>query len=171
MAAKAMLVKVNFPREALILSSFYDVIFNASIKLLVIIGVFVIFQVPVTFGFITGLFCIFMLIFLGLSLGLILTPMGLLYTDVSMGLVFVTQFWFFLTPVVYPPPQQFPYSLLAILNPVSPVLNTTRDLLTKGMSDNILSFAVVGCLTGLIFLFAWLMYRLALPIIIERMSS
>ncbi|WP_289020805.1 ABC transporter permease [Desulfobacter postgatei] len=170
-ASKAMLAKINFPREALILSSFYDIVLNALIKFLVILGIFFIFKVPLTPGFIPGVFAILMLILLGLSLGLLLTPLGLLYTDVSMGLTFVTQFWFFVTPVVYPPPQRFPYSLISILNPVSPILSTVRDLLTKGGSDQMIPFMIVGVLSCIVFLFAWLVYRLALPIIIERMSA
>ncbi len=170
-ASKTMLAKINFPREALILSSFYDIMFNTFIKLFVILGVFFIFKIHFTLGFILGLFAILILILLGLSLGLLLTPLGILYTDVSLGLVFVTQFWFFITPVVYPPPKQFPYSLISILNPVSPILTAARDLLTKGVSNDMVSFAVVGLLSCLVFFFAWLMYRLALPIIIERMSA
>ncbi len=54
-----------------------------------------------------------LLILLGLAIGLLLTPVGLLYTDIAAGLVIFTQVWFFATPVVYPAPESFPLSLLA----------------------------------------------------------
>ena len=49
-AAKPLLVKINFPREALILSAFYLASFNLMIKLIVLAVIFVVFQVPLTWG-------------------------------------------------------------------------------------------------------------------------
>ena len=169
--AKPMLAKINFPREALIVSAFYQVLFNLLIKSLVIVGIFLIFRVQLTFGLLLAPLAILMLILSGMSIGFLLTPVGTLYRDISSGLMVVTQFWFFVTPVVYPPPQTFPYSLIATLNPVSPILMGTRDLLTKGFVTNIGPFLVVGCLTIIGLFAAWMIYRVALPIMIERMSA
>lgn len=169
--ARPMLAKINFPREALIVSAFYQTVFNFLIKCLVLVGIFIIFRVQVTLGLLFAPLAILMLILLGLSLGLFLTPIGALYRDISSGLMVVTQLWFFVTPVVYPPPQGFPYSLLATMNPVSPILIGARDLITKGVITNIGPFLVVSCLTVIALFIAWVIYRLALPIIIERMSS
>jgi len=114
---------------------------------------------------------ILILILLGMAIGLLLTPLGTLYTDIGQGLTVVTSFWFFLTPVIYPPPQSFPYSLLTTLNPVSPILMGARDLLTKGVFTNIGPFLVVSILAIITLFIAWMIYRIALPIIIERMSA
>jgi lipopolysaccharide transport system permease protein len=127
--------------------------------------------VQVTWGALLAPFAILMLILLGMAFGLLLTPIGTLYTDVSSGLNVLTQFWFFLTPVVYPPPQSFPYSLIATLNPVSPILIAARDLVTLGNIDNIELFLIVSCLTIIVLFSAWVIYRIALPIITERMSA
>jgi len=37
-AAKPMLAKINFPREALVISGIYQTSFNAGIKLVVLLG-------------------------------------------------------------------------------------------------------------------------------------
>lgn len=168
---KSMLAKINFPREALIVSAFYQVLFKLLIKSLVIVGIFLVFRVQVTSGLLLAPLAILMLILLGMSIGLLLTPIGTLYKDISSGLMVFTQFWFFVTPVVYPPPQTFPYSLIATLNPVSPILMGARDLLTKGTITNIGPFLVVSCLTIMVLFTAWIAYHVALPIIIERMSA
>lgn len=170
-AAKPMLAKINFPREALIVSAFYDVIFNLLIKSIILVGIFVYFKVPVTWGLLVAPMAILMLILLGMSIGLLLTPLGTLYTDIAQGLTVVTSFWFFVTPVIYPPPQSFPYSLMTTLNPVSPILMGARDLLTKGVIVNIGPFLVVSALTIVTLFIAWMIYRIALPILIERMSA
>ncbi len=170
-AAKSMLAKINFPREALIVSAFYDVLFNLLIKSIILVGIFVYFKVPLTWGLLMAPMAILILILLGMSIGLFLTPLGVLYTDITQGLTVVTSFWFFLTPVIYPPPQSFPYSLMTTFNPVSPVLMGARDLLTKGVMINIGPFLVVSLLTIITLFITWMIYRLALPILIERMSA
>jgi lipopolysaccharide transport system permease protein len=81
------------------------------------------------------------------------------------------QFWFFLTPIVYPPPTTFPYSLLTTLNPVSPLLIGARSLLTQGSLANPVFYAGATLATLLAFLFAWLVYRASLTIIIERIGQ
>ena len=43
-ASKAMLAKINFPKEALVLSAIGQTLFNLSIKLLILIVVFVIYR-------------------------------------------------------------------------------------------------------------------------------
>lgn len=171
MMARPMLAKINFPREALVLSAFYRIIFNVMIKSLVILGVFVYFKVQITFGLLLAPGAVLVLILLGLSIGLLLTPLGVLYKDIQSGLSIITQFWFFVTPVVYPPPETFPYSLITMLNPVSPPLMVARDLMTKGQSPHIGSFLVISCMTLVGLIIAVMIYRMALPILIERISS
>lgn len=169
--AKPMLTKINFPREALIVSGFYQTIFGLLIKTIIIVGVFLIFHVELTWGILLAPLVILMLILHGMLIGLLLTPIGALYTDIQLSIMMITQFWFFVTPVVYPSPQTFPYSLIANLNPVSPLLVGVRDLLTKGTIDNIIPYAIVCGLTLAGLMSVWVLYRIALPIVIERMSA
>lgn len=169
--AKSMLTKINFPREALIVSAFYDVLFNLLIKSIVLVGIFIFFKVQITWGVLFVPLAILMLILLGMTIGLLLTPISMLYTDIASGLAVITQLLFFLTPVVYPPPQSFPYSLIVTWNPVSPILIGARDLATKGVLTNIEPFFIVSFLTVIALFIAWTIYHLALPIIIERMSA
>ena len=85
----------------------------------------------------------------------------------------ITSLWFFLTPVVYNPPSNWPYSLLGSVNPVSPLLVAARDLFTLGTIQNIawwpFSLVVFGVLLGLLAM--WVLYRVSLPIIIERIGA
>src|SRR4030067_2473467 len=74
----AMLAKINFPREALFVSAFYQVLLNLGIKAIVIAGVFVYFRVPPTTGLLVAPVAVLILISLGFSIGLFLTPVGVL---------------------------------------------------------------------------------------------
>jgi len=169
--AKPMLAKINFPREALIISAFYTMVFNLFIKSVVLVAIFLYFAVQPTWGLLLAPLAIMMIIILGMTLGLLLTPLGMLYTDIASGLAVITQIWFFVTPVVYPPPQSFPYSLVDTLNPVSPFLIGARDLATKGALANTEAFLIVSGLTFAALFLGWVIYRAAAPIIIERMSA
>jgi len=170
-AAKPMLAKINFPKEALVLSGLGQTLFGLSIKLLIMIGVFVIFKIPLTWGGPLSLLAILALVLLGTMFGLLITPIGVLYTDIAKGFTVVRGRWFFVTPVVYPPPTSFPFSLLATLNPVSPILVGARDLATQGVLTNPLPFFVVTSIMLLVLVVTWVVYRLAIPILVERMSA
>ena len=169
--AKSMLVKINFPREALITSAFLVVLFGVAIKTVVLIAVFVFFGMPVTTGLLLAPLAVLMLVLLGFGLGLLITPIGMLYTDISAALPTLVQILFFLTPVVYVAPKIFPFSLIMMINPVSPLLVGTRDLITQGKMTNTAPFLLVSGVTILLLAASWLLYRLSMPIIIERMSS
>jgi lipopolysaccharide transport system permease protein len=169
--AKPMLAKINFPREALIVSAFYNMLFNFFIKSIILVGIFFYFDLRISWSILLAPLAIIMLILLGLTIGLLLTPLGTLYTDIRSALTIFIQFWFFITPVVYPPPQSFPYSLMVTMNPVSPILIGAREICAKGYISNIGPFLIVSLLTIIFLFFSLILYRLSLPIIIERMSA
>lgn len=168
---KSMLAKINFPREALIVAACYEVLFSVVIKSIVILAVILYFKMPLAVGMIFSIPAVLALILLGMTLGLFLTPIGMLYSDIGSALGVIIQFWFFVTPVVYPPPQSFPYSLIATLNPVSALLVGARDLMTKGVLTDAPFFMTISACSLIGLLFAWIIYRVTMPIIIERMSS
>jgi len=170
-AAKPMLAKINFPKEALILSGVGQTLFNLSIKLVILMVVFVIFKIPVTWGVPLSILAILDLVLLGTMFGLLITPAGVLYTDVARGVSLITGLWFFVTPVVYPSPKNFPFSLLATLNPVSPILVGARDLATEGVLHNPVAFFIVTFIMLVVLMITWVVYRLAIPILVERMSA
>jgi lipopolysaccharide transport system permease protein len=168
--SKPMLGKVNFPHEALITSAFYTILFSAFIKSIILVCVLLLFRVPVTWTILIAPFSVLMLILLGICLGLLISPIGMLYTDVSAALPVVTQLWFFLTPVVYPPPSPSE-SWFIILNPVTPVLLFSRDLITTGSMAYLTPFSIVSGLTILFLFIGWVIFRVAMPIIVERIGS
>lgn len=169
--ARPVIVKINFAREALVISAFYKVLFGVVVKAFVLVGVLLYFHVSFQIGMLLAPIAVVVLVVLGITLGLLLTPLGMLFTDVQSALLVGIQFWFFLTPVVYPPPTTFPYSLLTTLNPVSPLLIGARSLLTQGSLANPGFYAAATVATLLAFLVAWLIYRASLTIIIERIGQ
>ncbi|MDZ7961997.1 MAG: ABC transporter permease [Aulosira sp. DedQUE10] len=169
--AKPMLARVNFPREALILAKIGEVFFNFAIKLILIVALFLWFKISVTWTVILAPVALINLVLLGIFFGLLLAPLGVLYQDISRGLSLITGFWLFLTPVVYPVPKQGIFGVLVQLNPVTPLLVTARELATTGVISNPYRFLIVSAITlgGLII--TWIIFRLAMPFVVERVSS
>ena len=169
--AKQMLSKINFPREAIILSRLGQVFFNFGIKLILIVAIFLWFQIPVSWSAILAVVALIHLVILGTFIGLLLAPLSALYQDFSMGITLATGFWLFLTPVVYPIPSSGVFGTIVKLNPVTPLLVTTRELATHGVVSDPSGFWLASIFAILGLLLAWLVYRLAMPFVVERMSS
>jgi len=169
--AKQMLSRVNFPREAIVLAKLGEVGFNFCIKLVLIIAIFVWYKMPVTSAALIAPFALISLILLGTFLGLLLAPLGLLYTDVTQGLLVLTGLWLFLTPIVYPIPQHGLFASIVKLNPVTPLLVTVRELATTGVVSDPSRFFIVTGITLVGLFVTWIVFRLAMPFAIERVSS
>ena len=167
--ARGILTKSRMPHEALLLAGLFEVGFNFLVRLGVLLPVLVWFKMPLSWTLLLAPLGVLALIVHGFTLGLLLTPVGLLYQDVSRGLSLLVGFWFFLTPVIYPLPQTWPASLIGTLNPVSPLLLTTRNWMTVGTPATARGFVPVVGLSLLLLGVALLHYRLAKPHLVARL--
>ena len=170
-AARSMLTRINFPREAILLSGLMQVGFTFVVRLALVIGVFAAFALrpPATSPlFVVGMISIALT---GFMIGLVLTPLGILYGDVQHSLPIASTFLMLLTPVLYPVPSSGLGATVASFNPLTPLITTTRDWLTTGAALQHIAFIVVSGVTVTLLLLAWVLYRLALPHLIARLGS
>ncbi len=168
---RSMLARINFPREALLLAAMLDILFNFFIRLVVVIGVMAAFRIPPGPGLALFPAGILALVLGGLALGLVIAPLGVLYGDVARALTIATSVWMLLTPVVYPPKADGIAGILSQWNPVSPLIIVTRGALTGlDYAASLPAFLVVLTLSTLILLAGWVLYRITMPILIERMG-
>jgi lipopolysaccharide transport system permease protein len=116
-AAKMMLARINLPREAVLLSALAQVGLGFLVRLVLLIAVFMWFRLtppPTAILFPLG---ILSLILIGFVVGILITPLGILYSDVQQTLPVLTTFLMLLTPVVYPVPQSGVAAAIARYNP------------------------------------------------------
>jgi len=170
-SARSMLAKLNFPREALILSGIYQTLFNASIKVALLLVAMVLFGINPGWNILLFPIGIASLVLVGTALGMLITPLGMLYSDIGKVLPLLMQFLMYITPVVFPVPKAGWTSLLFNLNPLSPIILTARDWMTGITPEHFGYFFLVNSVSVLILFAAWIGYRLAMPLLIERMSS
>lgn len=170
-ASKSMLSKLNFPREAIVVSGIYKNLFNAGIKLLVLIPLLLYFGTSPGWTIVFAPFVILSIIMIGTSVGLFLAPVGTLYSDIGRVLPFIGQFLMFFAPVVFAMPAEGFSRTLFTLNFMTPVIITARDIFTNGAFEWLNYFIWVNIGAFLLLFIGWAIYRITMPILIERMSS
>jgi len=170
-SAKPMLAKINFPREALLISGIYQTLFNGAIKVVLLLVSLMLLGIYPGWTLIWFPFGILSLILAGTAVGLLLTPVGMLYTDIGKSLPLLMQFLMYLTPVVFPMPNSGWAATIFKINPMTPLVQTTRNWLTGFSPDYLGYFFMVDMLIIVLLLVVWIVYRAAMPILIERMSA
>lgn len=167
--ARGLISKVNFPKEAILLSGIYKVIFNTIIKLLIIALALFAFKINPGVNVILGFVMILFLIFLGNVLGLLITPIGMLYKDIGRGIPLLMSFAMYTTPVVYQEMKNPFLAKLVNINPLTPIINSTRNLLTGFGWDQPFYLLIIFVVSMVVFIIGWIFYRVSIPIIVERM--
>lgn len=170
-ASKGMLSKLNFPRESIILSGIYKTLFNAGIKIIILIPLVIYFGAQPNWTLIFFPIAVISIVLVGTAIGLLLAPIGTLYADVGRLIPFFGQFLMFFAPVVFAMPTSGLSKTLFELNFMTPLLVTARDLLTAGSLEWLFYYACVSILAVIVLFVAWVIYRVTMPILIERMSS
>lgn len=169
---KQILTKLNFSREALLLACIYEALLVGFIQLFILIPILLLFfQFAIGPTFLLAPFGLFLLVLLGFTFGMVLTPFGLLFKDIGRVISILGRIWFFVTPIVYPVPKEFPAALINYINPVTPMLVTARNLITGQPIELRIPFFLVTIGMFMLLFFALVLYRLAMPHLIERMSS
>lgn len=170
-AAKSMIAKFNFPREALVLSGIIQVLFNSGIKVTVLFIILLFVGITPDWTLVLFPFALLSLVLAGTTVGLAITPIGMLYTDIAKGLPIVMQLFMYLTPVVFPMPTEGLAATVFQFNPLTPLILTARDLMT-GYTPEYLNGYIFLNITMIVLIFVmWIIFRVGMPILTERISS
>lgn len=170
-ASRSILAKINFPTEALFLSGIYQVIFNAAIKILLMVAALLLLGIYPNWNLFLVPFAIISLIITGTAIGLFLTPIGLLYNDIGKIIPFGLQILMFTTPVLFPMPVNGWAHIIYYYNPLTSIVITTRQWLIGQGADYLPSFITVNIAMTFVLITVWVVFRIAKPLLTERMGS
>lgn len=171
LASKAMLTKINFPREAILLGGLYTVIFNFLIRLTLVVAVMLWWGIMPSVSLVFFPLAIVALLALGFAVGLAITPLAGLYGDVTRSVPVIASFWMLLTPVVYPARTEGLAGLLAVWNPVSPLIICARESLTGQVISQMPAMLIIGAMSALAIFIGLVGFRIAMPHLIARMGG
>jgi lipopolysaccharide transport system permease protein len=169
---RSMLNRVNFPTEALVGSGIGQVMFSFAIKLVVLAVVLVITGAPVQWTAPLVLLTALSVLAFGTVLGILLAPIGMLYQDIQQGLNVVVAPLMFLTPVIYSVATATGVlAKIMRVNPLTPMFEVTRQFLFGGIGPYVPELVIVSAVTLVVGVLAWILYRLSLPMLIERIEA
>jgi lipopolysaccharide transport system permease protein len=166
-----MISKLNFPRESLLLVGLGEVLFDMVIRLGLLIPILWLWGSPLQLAWLMAPVAILGLILLGMSIGLILMPFDSLYQDIGRFVTVVIPFWMIITPIIYLPRMDFPGSVLNWLNPASPFLLVARDWILFGSTGHWPVALIYAGLLVPLFLLGLIVYRISIPVLVERMNA
>lgn len=169
-ASREMLIRVNFPREAIVLAGMLTTLFGALVRLAVVIPLLLYYQLAPGAG-LAFLPCgVLSLILAGTCAGLLVTPIGVLYRDVEKVLPAALMLWMLLTPVAYPISASAGEAGWLALNFVAPLIEASRNAI---IGSGLIAWGAVALVDGgvlLALLAGWLLLRLATPHLVARLG-
>lgn len=168
---RGMVSKLNFPRESLLLEGLADVVFNLAVRGLLLIPAFMWYQVALDSRMFWFPLAALLLVVLGTGLGLLLFPIGSLYQDVGRFITLAIPFWMILTPIIYVLPTAAQNSWIVWANPAAPLLMLARDLALGGPLTCAWPALVYGLAAVPLMIWGLLLFRIAMPILVERMTA
>jgi lipopolysaccharide transport system permease protein len=167
----SFLGKVKFPHEAIILAQFAQILFHLFTRVILVILLFLVFKVTVSWSVLLAPIALSFLIVLGVSIGLLLVPIIKLVQDISRSMQVIQLAWFFLTPVIYPAPNNPYLAFIVKINPVTPLLVTSRNWITTGFHGLPTDFIIVSLVSVVLLFSGWVIFRLSMPYLIERIAN
>lgn len=123
-----LLKKVNFPREVLPYSVICSKTIDLVLSLILLIPLFIFYQLPVSFSIFYAILLFFIQIILMSGLALLVSASNLFYRDIQYVTNLLLLMWMYLTPVVYPL-SLVPENLLWVykLNPMVGIIEGYRS--------------------------------------------
>jgi lipopolysaccharide transport system permease protein len=175
-AGGALVSKVYFPREVLVLSSVGGALINTLIRAFVVLLSFVLFNYLPHWQMIFIPVVMLPLVALAVGLGLFLAPINTMMHDMSRVMDLIFQFGMFLVPAIYPTPDlekantiwQAGIFWLHKLNPVTYFIDATRSLIANGTLDLTPGLIASSVLGFLMLAMGWRFFHACEPLLAER---
>ncbi|GAA4815275.1 ABC transporter permease [Litoribaculum gwangyangense] len=170
-SAKSILSKINFPKEALVVSGIYKMLFDSAFKIGLLIILMIIYKVGFHINMMFFPLGLLAIIVLGNTIGLILTPFSMLYTDVGRIVNLGLSLFMYITPVVYTIPETGLMKTLMNINPLTPIMEVTRTMLLGGDFIYLNWYFLVLAISLPFLLIGLVWYRISIPIVVERSNA
>lgn len=161
-ASGSLVTKVNFPREAVVIAALGQPVFDFSIRLIPISAVFLWYGVWPAWQSAFMPILLIPVVLLALGAGFLLSIANLVVRDTANALGMALTLGMFVTPVLYPPPVRWPFSLINLLNPLSPLVTASHDLIAGSFLSRPEMFAAASVFATALALMGWRVFRITI---------
>ncbi len=166
--AGSLVTKINFPKESLVIASTGKALIDFLIRLVPV------FIVMLWTGFVPSAavlyipFILVLVMLFAIGIGFVLAVVNLVIRDMGNMVSMVMTFGMFLSPILYPPPVTAPFSLVNVLNPFSPLLIATQEMLAGAPQSQPVALALTALLSVVVFAVGWRVFCITMPRVAER---
>jgi lipopolysaccharide transport system permease protein len=167
-AGGSLIIKINFPKESLVLAAVGQSVFEFIIRLGLVAIVFVGYGVVPSWQTVLLPLVLLPLIAFTLGCSLLLSLLNVVFRDIEKSLGPIITLLLFLTPVMYKTPAEGWLGWINRWSPLVPLINVPRDMVLYGQSPFSLSFVLTSMSAFLFLLVAWWFFHLAEKRIAER---
>lgn len=169
-AGQGIFMKLKVPPEAFIISGMLKIFSDVLIRLLILIPVFMYFQLIPPLTILLFPFALLGTALVGMSLGVLMIPLGSLYGDIPRIFGTAVALGFYVTPIFFPIPKEGFAATVVNLNPATSLIQVPRDLLTVGFGDFLIPYLALTVFFSIVLTLGFLVLRAVLPVLIERMG-
>lgn len=162
--SRQILTHVKITPESILVSVFFRVVFNASFRMVAMIGFaigFGAFTIPGLIGFVAAMP---LFILCGMGIGIFLAPYHTIYNDVGTVVRIILTPLRFASPVIYALPWPFLYRV----NPLAGILDAVRSLATGNTFEHLSATVAWVALHMVLLLVGWFVFHIALPILADQ---
>lgn len=167
----SVMAKVYFPRLSPLLASLLLTLFDLLVNVTLAPIVMITFGVIPDQSFIFFPVAIGLIILSGMAVGIMLTPLNMIYQDINLGITLLLSFLALACPVGYAPEKGSWLGRIMEYNPFAWLIDAARNTMTAQPMNNIEQLILLLSIALPLLCISIVIYLVALPIVIERYSS
>ena len=167
-AGGSMVVKIDFPKVALVVSSLGNVLVETAIRIVMVAALFFWYNISPARTVVLAPLVLLPVLALTLALGLLLSLLNALLRDVIHIVTVGVTFLLLATPVLYADPGRGVLSSMARFNPMAIFVQAVRDLVLHGALSNPDGFWWMTSLSAILLLASWRLFTIVEPRMVER---
>ncbi|MDZ7586964.1 MAG: ABC transporter permease [Patescibacteria group bacterium] len=157
-SAGSFIVKINFSKEALVISSFGSALVEFFVRIILLLILFLFYGELPSFFILLLPFLILPLVLLTLGLGFITSLLNAVAKDAQTIINVLLGFFLFFMPIMY---TTSPSSLIYRLNRYNPVyflISVPRDLVLFGQTNDLIPFIYSSLMALIVFFVGWIIF-------------
>jgi len=155
-----LITKVYFPREIIPLSAILGASLDVAISAVIFVILLIFYGVEITINILFVIPIVAVAFIFSFGLVLLLATINVWYRDVGQATGLLTQFWMYLTPIIYPlsmVPERF--KPFYVINPMVGIVEGFRDALIKGISPDMGLLGISAVISVITFIVGYSIFK------------
>ncbi len=164
------ILQVKYPHEALLIKQTAQHLANFIIGFALNLSIFLFFGLLPNWKIIFFPFLVLPLFFLGAGMGLVMSVLTVVSTEIQRGFAILLGLLIYATPVIYSSNIQSPLLKKIIYwNPLTYLISVPRDAILTGKIENWPHYFIAAGVSLFVFIISWRLFFVSEEIVIEKM--